>query len=334
MATLTPSPKMEFFDNNGDPLVGGKLYTYISGTTTPVFTKTDATGTVNNTNPVILDARGEASVWLDESVIYRFVLKTSTDVEIWTSDGITGFLTPITKGQFRFTTNGSFTVPVGVTKLWVSGVAGGGSGGGGGSNAIANAIAMAGGGGGGGQSVYKKLLTVVPGEVIPITVGLGGLSDASHGQGGTSGADDAMNGANGTDTIIGTYVTLTHGDGGRAGKISAGTIVDVFTDGAGGSGGSGGVGGALIDGQAGKAGSPGGPTGGHVVSSFGGDGGSSLYGMGGHGPRITIGLGSGVGGSIPKGYGAGGPGGGVAFDNPSSGGTGVGGTDGMVLIEW
>jgi hypothetical protein len=34
----------QFFDNNGDPLVGGKLYTYAAGTTTPQTTFTSSSG--------------------------------------------------------------------------------------------------------------------------------------------------------------------------------------------------------------------------------------------------------------------------------------------------
>ena len=63
MAALTPVPKIQFFDANGHPLAGGKLYSYAAGTTTPLVTYTDQAGTSANTNPVILDARGEASVW-------------------------------------------------------------------------------------------------------------------------------------------------------------------------------------------------------------------------------------------------------------------------------
>ena len=89
MASLTPSPFMQFMDANGEPLVAGKLYTYASGTTTPLATYTDATGTVSNTNPVILDTTGSAAVWLGTS-LYTFVLKTSTDTLVWTSDGVGG----------------------------------------------------------------------------------------------------------------------------------------------------------------------------------------------------------------------------------------------------
>lgn len=86
---LTPSPKMQFLNAVGDPLVGGKLYTYASGTTTPLATYTDATGGSANTNPIILDSRGEASIWLS-GVSYKFVLHDADDVLIWTGDAING----------------------------------------------------------------------------------------------------------------------------------------------------------------------------------------------------------------------------------------------------
>lgn len=88
MAVLSPLPKMQFFDANGDPLVGGKLYTYAAGTTTPLATYTSSSGAVSNTNPVILDARGEANVWLALQA-YKFKLTTAADVEIWTVDNVT-----------------------------------------------------------------------------------------------------------------------------------------------------------------------------------------------------------------------------------------------------
>lgn len=87
MASLSPSPKLQFFDANGNPLAGGKLYTYAAGTTTPLATYTDSTGVSANTNPIILDSRGEASVWLG-SALYKFRLDTSTNVSVWTTDNI------------------------------------------------------------------------------------------------------------------------------------------------------------------------------------------------------------------------------------------------------
>lgn len=87
MAVLTPSPKMQFFDINGEPLVGGKVYTYLAGTTTPQATYTDNTGATANPNPVILNARGEASIWLS-GANFKFKLTDANDVEIWTVDYI------------------------------------------------------------------------------------------------------------------------------------------------------------------------------------------------------------------------------------------------------
>lgn len=93
MAGLTPY-KAQFFDAAGDPLVGGKLYSYVAGTTTPRQTFTDSTGATPNANPVILNARGEADVWLlNES--YKMRLDDASDVTIWTIDNISipGFQT-------------------------------------------------------------------------------------------------------------------------------------------------------------------------------------------------------------------------------------------------
>lgn len=91
-ATLSPAPKLQFFDANGNPLVGGKLYSYAAGTTTPQPTYTGNTTTTANTNPVILNSRGEAGVWLSSSY-YKLKLTDSNDVEIWTVDNVGGFAT-------------------------------------------------------------------------------------------------------------------------------------------------------------------------------------------------------------------------------------------------
>ena len=87
MAVISPPPKLQFFDAAGRPLVGGKLYTYRAGTSTPQATFTDSTGLVQNTNPIILDARGECSVWLD-SYDTKFVLRDAADALIWTQDHV------------------------------------------------------------------------------------------------------------------------------------------------------------------------------------------------------------------------------------------------------
>jgi hypothetical protein len=91
-ATLSPAPKLQFFDANGNPLVGGKLYSYAAGTSTPQATYTGNTTTTANSNPVILDSRGEAGVWLSSSY-YKLKLTDSNNVEIWTVDNVGGFAT-------------------------------------------------------------------------------------------------------------------------------------------------------------------------------------------------------------------------------------------------
>ena len=88
MALLSPYPVMRFCDNNNNPLVGGQLFTYQAGTSTPAATYTDSTGTTANSNPVILNARGEANVWLLPGQTYKFVLEDSVGNVIWTVDNI------------------------------------------------------------------------------------------------------------------------------------------------------------------------------------------------------------------------------------------------------
>lgn len=90
---LAPLPVQKFFDNNGNPLVGGKLFTYVSGTSTKIATSVNAGGTPN-TNPVILDFRGECRLWIDPALSYTFVLAPANDTDpptapIWTVNDIT-----------------------------------------------------------------------------------------------------------------------------------------------------------------------------------------------------------------------------------------------------
>ena len=109
MAVVTPTAKTQFIDAAGAPLAGGKLYTYAAGTTTPQASYTDSTGATANSNPVILDSRGEANVWLGEAV-YKFKLTDANDVEIWTVDYIaapTTALSPVLSGNVTISTDSS-----------------------------------------------------------------------------------------------------------------------------------------------------------------------------------------------------------------------------------
>lgn len=88
MASLTPTPKQQIYGSDGNPLVGGKIYTYAAGTTTPLATFTDAGGGTANTNPIILNSLGQANIWLAPSSSYKFSVYTSADVLLYTVDNI------------------------------------------------------------------------------------------------------------------------------------------------------------------------------------------------------------------------------------------------------
>ncbi len=66
-ASLLIPPVARFFkdDGSGEPLSFGWVYTYAAGTDTPKDSYTTYVGNVANTNPVELDANGEANIWLN-----------------------------------------------------------------------------------------------------------------------------------------------------------------------------------------------------------------------------------------------------------------------------
>jgi hypothetical protein len=83
----------QFFDNNGNVLTGGKLWSYQAGTTTPQATYTSVTGLTAHTNPIILDSAGRVAtgeIWVTAGQNYKFVLMTSANVTLATWDNITG----------------------------------------------------------------------------------------------------------------------------------------------------------------------------------------------------------------------------------------------------
>lgn len=83
----------QFFDANGDPLTGGKLYLFAAGTTTPATAYTTVDGDVPLANPITLDAAGNVptgEIWLTDGLSYKFVLQTSAGVTLGTWDNITG----------------------------------------------------------------------------------------------------------------------------------------------------------------------------------------------------------------------------------------------------
>lgn len=364
------SPRFQAIDLYGRPMVAAKLYTYQNGTTTPHVTYKDADGSTSNTNPIILDARGEAVLFLDADQVYTFVLKDVNDATVWTQDSITGnasavdvetalklastdhagpdepeltwpymtwadtgteppvlmrrnaadddWLTigPLFMDQTTriaiFTSNGTFTIPEGVTEIYVSATAAGGGGGGGGGGGASAYFGAGGAGGGAGEYIVKKQFDVSSVSTISITVGGAG----SGGSGTTAGGST---GSAGGSTIIGSLQSLGGGQPGQGGSNGNGALPV-----GGGIGGSGYPRGE--DGENGFLNSPGGG---------GGNGGNSAFGGGGSGRRAEY-AGTGYSAGSASGYGAGGGGGGgiIGGSGSYSGGNGGNGAPGIVIIEW
>lgn len=87
MANLIPPLKYKFTDQNNKPLAGGKIYSYLAGTSTPAATYTDQSGVSANPNPLILDANGEAFIWIRPGY-FKFVVKDKDDVELYSIDKV------------------------------------------------------------------------------------------------------------------------------------------------------------------------------------------------------------------------------------------------------
>ncbi|MFC5861093.1 hypothetical protein ACFPT7_02180 [Acidicapsa dinghuensis] len=89
------SPHVTFSDQNGVPLAGGCVFTYLGGTSTQEATYTDSTGNTPNANPVILDASGSANIWLGP-VNYKFAIWSNGGINCasgalqWTVDEVPG----------------------------------------------------------------------------------------------------------------------------------------------------------------------------------------------------------------------------------------------------
>ena len=97
MAVLYTPHFIQFLDDEGTPLAGGKLYTYAAGTVTPKATYTTAAGDIENDNPVELDSEGRAVIFLDGS--YKFALTDADDVPVGPNGGVTDNVTSFATGS-------------------------------------------------------------------------------------------------------------------------------------------------------------------------------------------------------------------------------------------
>lgn len=82
----------QFFDNSGNILTGGFIYTYLAGSTTPATTYQSSAGVATNANPIELDSAGRppAEIWLATSSNYKFVITNATGSQSRTYDNVPG----------------------------------------------------------------------------------------------------------------------------------------------------------------------------------------------------------------------------------------------------
>lgn len=215
-------------------------------------------------------------------------------------------------GAQEFTSSGTFTVPKGVHKIWVTAAAGGQAGYAGtrGGESSSYYYFYGGAGGNGGDCILRQPYCVQPEQVIAITIGKGGTTS----------------GGIGSATVIGNLVTLAGGNNTSNGSNNGG--------GAGGNGGykprSGSEAGSHIAQRSGRDGILGSGGAAAVLrvsaAPYGGGGGGSI-GNGGNG-AVSLNTSENVGMNGTKG---GGGGGGYGAGSGSIYGKGG---DGYCLIEW
>jgi len=189
-----------------------------------IQTETDPTGGTNYT------ITGTSSLL---SVPFAIRAQTADSVKY---SNIIGIPQPSHGSQY-FISNGTFTVPLGITTIWVTASGGGGGGGGGGGAMDQN---NDGGMGGSGMCVIGYQLTVIPGNTYQIMVGGAGTGGAGGGLGVLGKA-----GVAGGNSSFGSLLTVAGGGGGGGSDISgtaaigSGYAASLFTHGTGGTGGAG-----------------------------------------------------------------------------------------------
>lgn len=97
MPAVSLSPafnEAQFFNNDGTPLSGGKIFSYEAGSfSTQQATYTSVSGSVQNSNPIVLDSSGRltTSIWLDDAATYNLVLTLADGTTILRNiDDVTG----------------------------------------------------------------------------------------------------------------------------------------------------------------------------------------------------------------------------------------------------
>ena len=107
--------------NTGVPIPGAWLYFYLTGSSTPAPTYSDAGLSVPNTNPVVADSTGTfPAIFLDDSLIYKVQLyypnpsglppPASPGPEVWSADPVVGFGTQTNLNSYTATGGNAITL--------------------------------------------------------------------------------------------------------------------------------------------------------------------------------------------------------------------------------
>jgi hypothetical protein len=103
----------QFFNDDGIPLSGGKLYSYLAGTTTLQTTYTTSLGNIAHSNPIVLDATGRipagGEIWFTDQLTYKLVLETSDNALVATWDNLPG-INNVVASQIPYTPGGTNAV--------------------------------------------------------------------------------------------------------------------------------------------------------------------------------------------------------------------------------
>lgn len=228
------------------------------------------------------------------TVSYGQTMITASDIAVAMGAPFVQYKLPVLRPGFAamqvFTSSGNFVVPNGVSTIRVELTGGGGAGG--------YHATMPGGGGGAGGKAIGIVTGLTPGQVIPVTVGAGGVVPGGPATGGNGG----------TSSLGGLVASGGAGGGG-------GTVVTVSN--------AGGGGGGALGGQLNLPGSDGGDA--IAVACRGGDGGGPGNGRGTSGQTAGV---------TAPGYGGGGGGGGCSTGASPVGAPGGAGGGGLVVIEY
>ena len=105
MAQISPIFNIPFFtDEDGNPLAGGKIFTYEAGSSSVLkITYTGPTESVANSNPIVLNSAGQlpagVSIWLLDGEAYNLILTASDGTTVLKQfDNVTGVIPPPAAG--------------------------------------------------------------------------------------------------------------------------------------------------------------------------------------------------------------------------------------------